>query len=129
MIAKKKKKRKYEKLISWFFIVLIMGILGFLFYSNYKINKKRAELLNQIENLEKEIWILEEQTFDLQAGISEADKESYWEEKAREQGFVREGEQPVVIVPSKEEEKENQNTEEKGFFEGLIDRFRDFLRE
>jgi len=108
MIAKTKKKRKFNSEIFFqiLFFILILFFIGFLVVSNLKINKKRTELIDKIESLKKEIQILEEKKQKLETGISDTEKESYWEEKIRQQGYVREGENPVVVIPPKETEKE-----------------------
>jgi len=110
MIAKfkRQKKRKFREEIIFqiLFSILTLALIGFLIISNLKINQKKAKLIEEIEKLEKEIQTLEEKNQKLKAGISETEKESHWEEIAREQGYIREGENPVVVLPPKEEEIE-----------------------
>lgn len=117
MLAKfqKQKKRKFseEVIFQTLFIFLILVLIGFLIISNLKINQKRKELGEKIDNLKKEIQALEEKKNTLEAGISQTGKESYWEGKVREQGYVREGEEPIVVLPKKEEKTEKE--EEKNF--------------
>lgn len=118
MITKIKRKRnpKEEIIFQILFSILTSILIGFLIFSNLKIGQKRAKLAKEIESLKKEIQILEEKKQKLEAGISESEKESYWEEKVREQGYVREGENPVVILPPKEEKIEKEGKEEKNFW-------------
>jgi len=105
MVAKtrKKKRQKLDIFTLILFGIFFLGAVAFLFFVNFRINQRRLELLSQIENLEREIQILEEKNTELRADISETTKESYWEEQAREQGLVREGEKQVVIIPPQEE--------------------------
>lgn len=113
---KKRKKLKEDIVFQVIFLILTLFFVGYLAFSSFKIGKKRTELTEKINSLKKEIDFLELEKERLEAGISQTEKESYWEERVREQGFVREGENPVVIVPpegSKEEVEETQSFSEK----------------
>ena len=108
MIEKRKKRdSKEERIFQILFPFFTIALIGLLLISNLKINQKRAKLTEGIESLKKEIEILEEKKQKLETGLSQAEKESYWEEKIRQEGYVREGENPVVILPSKEIPVEN----------------------
>jgi cell division protein FtsB len=111
MIAKRKKNKRAPFFPSILFALLVFGSIALLIFFNLKIRKRRLELLSQIENLEKEITILKEKSAELKAGLSQTTKESYWEEKAREQGFVKEGENQVVVVPPQEESSQEEPEE------------------
>lgn len=130
MIGKRKKRDlKEERISQILFPLFTLALIGFLLISNLKINQKRAKLTEEIESLKKELEILEEKKQKLEAGLSQTEKESYWEEKIRQEGYMREGENPVVILPSKETPKEkvveNQKLTEKtkNFFAGLVEWF------
>ena len=129
MIGKRKKRDlKEERISQILFPLFTLALIGFLLISNLKINQKRAKLTEEIESLKKELEILEEKKQKLEAGLSQTEKESYWEEKIRQE-YVREGENPVVILPPKETPKEkvveNQKLTEKtkNFFAGLVEWF------
>ena len=108
MIAKNrriKKKGSYRAVVFPVLIgILLFGIVSFLIVSNLRINKRRAELTSQIEVLKKEIQIFEEIKAQLQAGIAQTESDIYWEEKTREQGYQKPGEETVVVLPPEEEE-------------------------
>ena len=138
MIEKRKKRdSREERIFQILFPIFTLTLIGLLLISNLKINQKRAKLTEEIESLKKEIEILEEKKLKLEAGLSQTEKESYWEEKIRQEGYVREGENPVVILPSKETPKEkvveNQKLSEKflektkDFFAGLVEWFNNFV--
>ena len=95
-------------------------------FSNWKISKRREELTAQIESLKEEIDVLEQERQELETGISKTEKESYWEEKAREQGYVKEGENPVVVIPPEESQGE-EVVQEKGFFSSLLAKVKSLL--
>lgn len=107
MISKmdKQKKRiiREERIFQILLLIFTLSFIGFLIISNLRINQRRNQLIKEIESLQQEVQILEEEKTNLEAGISETQSESYWEEKIREQGYVREGENPVVVLPSQEE--------------------------
>ena len=140
MIGKiKKRDLKEERISQILFPLFTLALIGFLLISNLKINQKRAKLTEEIESLKKELEILEEKKQKLEAGLSQTEKESYWEEKIRQEGYMREGENPVVILPSKETPVENPALKGRGslnkiewqklpektknFFAGLVEWF------
>ena len=127
---KRKKKRgikvKEDTVFQVLFFLFALILIGFLAFSILRIHKKRTELAEEIEFLEKEIQTLEEQKNELETGISETEKESYWEEKIREQGYVKEGETPVVVMkPSGTEGGELVGN--KSFSAQLFEKIKDFF--
>jgi len=118
MIGKiKKMDSKEERIPQILFPIFTIALIGLLLISNLKMNPKRAKLTEEIESLKKELEILEEKNQKLKTGLSQTEKESYWEEKIRQEGYMKEGENPVVILPPKETPKEkvveNQKLSEK----------------
>ena len=51
------------------------------------------------EDFKKEIQILEKKNQELRAGITQTESESYWEERIREQGYKKPGEEQIVVLP------------------------------
>lgn len=122
----KKKKSKKDIVFQTFFLILTLFFIGFLAFSSFKINKKRAELIEKIESLKEEIEFLEKEKEQFEAGISQTEKESYWEERVREQGYVKEGENPVVIIPlTGAQEEELEKTQ--GFPQRLLEKIKSLL--
>ena len=123
MIAKNKKIKKDNRtqdiFFSVFLAVLLSGAIGSLIFSNYRINAERAGKLEKIEALKKEIKALEEQNESLQTGISRATSTAYQEEKIREQGYQRPGEQNVVVVPP-DKKPEAPAEEQKNWWERFL---------
>lgn len=122
----KKKKSKKDIVFQTFFLILTLFFIGFLAFSSFKINKKRAELTEKIKSLKEEIEFLEKEKEQFEAGISQTEKESYWEERVREQGYVKEGENPVVIIPltgAQEEELEKTQS----FSQRLLEKIKSLL--
>lgn len=122
----KKKKSKKDIVLQTFFLILTLFFIGFLAFSSFKINKKRAELTEKIESLKEEIEFLEKEKEQFEAGISQTEKESYWEERVREEGYVKEGENPVVIIPlTGAQEEELEKTQ--GFSQRLLEKIKSLL--
>ena len=88
--------------------------------SNYRIIKKRGVLNEKIKELTEEIQTLEAERQNLEAGISQTQKDIYWEEKIREQGYVKEGEEQVVILGAEQGEVQESSTEQN-FFQKIFE--------
>jgi len=103
MLAKNKKIKKGGNFKNIFFSILIgvflLAMVGFLVVSNLKINQKRAELIDKIEEIKKEIRLLEERNEQLKAGILQTESDAYWEARLYEQGYKKPGEEAVVVLP------------------------------
>jgi len=122
----RKKKSKEEVIFQAIFFVLILFFIGFLAFSNWKISKKREELTIKIESLKEEIGLLEQEKQQLETGISETEKESYWEEKVREQGYVKEGERSIVVIPPEESSGE-EGDQKESFLDSLLEKIKSLL--
>lgn len=130
MIAKKTKLKNSSRIdFSFvFFTVLILGSLALLVISNVRITQKRSSMINEIKALEEQIQKLQEKKTNLESDISKADQDSYWEEKAREQGFVKDGENPVVVLPAANPSGENSQTKNNsGLFKRLLENINNFF--
>lgn len=129
MLAKSKRKKKFgeERFFQIFFFIFCLAFVSFLIISNLRIDRKRKELTEQVKLLKEEIQILEEKKEKLKTGISQTEKESYWEERIREQGYVREGEEAVVI--KRVGESEEKEIEQKNIWQKFWDEIKNFLRE
>ena len=108
MISKSRRIRKDSHQTIFFSIligILLAAPIGFLTFSNLKISQRRAELTTKIEDFKKEIQILEKKNQELRAGITQTESESYWEERIREQGYKKPGEEQIVVLPPEEGEE------------------------
>ena len=124
MIAKKNKKRKRfsENLIySVLIIMFFVGVVVFLVVSNIRISKKRAEMATRIDSLKTEIQDLAEKNQQLKLGLSQSEQEAYWEEKIREQGYQKPGEEVTVVIPSTTNQEEK--VVQKSFWQKIKEKF------
>lgn len=125
MIHRKRKIKKGESFKDIFvgtiaaFVIILF--IGFLVFSNWRINQRRGELIKQAENLRREIQILEKRNEALKAGISQTESDEYWESKLYEQGYKKPGEEVVVVLPPKENEKGSE-TEKKGVWQKILEK-------
>jgi len=131
MIAKSKKQKKSDSkkedlIFQAIFALLFIFFIGYLAVSNYRIIKKRGELSERIKSLTEEIQTLEFEKQRLEAGISETQKDVYWEERVREQGYVKEGEQQVVVLGSENIQKE-ETVSGKNFIQKVLEVVRGFF--
>ena len=124
MIQKKRKIKKRESfkpmVASAVVIFLVSLFIGFMAFSNWRINEKRAGLIKQAEELQKEIDELTKRNEELKNGISQTQSSDYQEEKLYEQGYKKPGEEVVVVLPPKEGEKGE--TEKKSFWQKIWER-------
>lgn len=103
--------------------ILFFAIIGFLAFSNFRINKKKIELQSQADSLKKEIQILEEKKEQLRAGILEGESETFLEKEARDRlGLKKPGEEVVTVLPPKETAEQGVE-KEKSFWEKILEIF------
>jgi len=101
---RKSKKKSWPSIFFLIFLVfLAIGVIGFLVFTNWKINQRRAELQQRIEVLKREIQISKEKITSLRAGISQTESEDYQTGRLYEQGYVEKGATQVVVLPVGEE--------------------------
>ncbi len=90
-----------------FFGFLILTVVGFLVFSNFRISQRRAMLNSQIERLKTEIKAAEEKKLQLQSQVYESSREEFLEKEAREKlNLKKSGEEVVAVLPSEEDKTE-----------------------
>jgi cell division protein FtsB len=112
MRREKKKNIFKEKVLQFFLLIFTLFFIVFLVLSNLKLERKKREISQQIEDLKLKIEELEEKKKKLEEAIFQTQNKNYWEELAREEGYVKEGEEAIVIKKV-EEEREKTKEEEK----------------
>ncbi|MCK4474076.1 hypothetical protein KAU40_02320 [Candidatus Parcubacteria bacterium] len=126
MITRFKKSKKRKEVFQTIFLstlfgILIFGTIAYLVVSNLNIRQKRAELITQIEEIQKDIDDLEQKNQELETGINKTESQDYQREKLYEQGYVEKGEQQVVVL-LQEENKETNKEEQKGLWQKLLNK-------
>ena len=116
MLSKFKKNKKAGSWKNALFSILlgiaILLVIVFLFFTNWKINQRRAVLTARIAALKEEIAILVQKNEELEKKKSQIEGEEYLEKVARDQLNLKKPGEEVVVV-AKEKEKEEEITEEK----------------
>lgn len=117
----KKRARSFPSAFFYLFLgALVLGLVVFLFDANFRINRKRNQLQSQISQLEEELKELESKKAQYEQGLSRAQTQEFLEEKIREQGYQKPGEEVFVVVPP-EETEEKKIEEEKTWWQKVID--------
>jgi cell division protein FtsL len=105
-------------------LLLLSVVIGFLAYSNWRINKRRTELISKIQYLQQEIQVTEKKNQELKSGISQGSSQSYLEEIARTNlGLKKPGEEVVVVLPPPEKETETKK-EEQGIWQRILEKIK-----
>ncbi|MCU0653365.1 MAG: septum formation initiator family protein [Candidatus Pacebacteria bacterium] len=94
----KKKNTWRSKLVSAALGLAALAIIAFLAVCNWRIYNNRHEMEAQIEKLQEQVQVLEERRATLQAGLNAAQGDSFQEEKMREQGYKRPGEEVIAVL-------------------------------
>ena len=122
MISNKPKIRKEGKFQSIFIQFLIgilfLAVVVFFINSNFRLIQKRGDMNNQISDLEDEIALLQDAKDRFEQGLMDTEEAAYWEERLREQGYKKPGEETVVVLPSEESNAEEE-VETKSFWDRL----------
>ncbi len=138
MVAKFRRNRKRNIKSGIFFSVLfgalLLIIIGFLVFTNIRINNRRTKLISQIEFLEKEIQVVEGKKQEMEAKISQAGSKEFLEKIARDQLDMKKPGEEVVVAkieenpptggsPADKEEKDFWNPQ--GWWEWIKNKVRD----
>jgi len=119
------KKRKYYQAIALFTFLffLAVGIVGFLVFTNWRINEKRVDLRERINILNREIQSLEQEVAGLEAGLIHTETDDFQIEKLYREGYFPEGAVPIVVLPPEEEitEKEEEVPEAKNLWQKFLE--------
>ncbi len=125
MVTKDKKIKKGSspsKFLPILLGCLIFIIVGYLVYSDLKINSRRAELNTQLRTLQQELQELEARRQQLQTQISQTMSEEYLEKEARETfNLKKPGEEVVTVLPP---ENEQEARPEESLWGKIMDKIR-----
>ncbi len=109
-IPRSKKRKSFRfRLILVAGGLLVLGAAGFLAVSNWRIWQDRQATQAKIEELHEQIQILEERRQVLQAGLAAAQSEDFQEEKMRDQGYKKPGEEVIAVLQNESLDATNQN--------------------
>ena len=108
-IPKIKKRKSWRAKFGDFILALAaLAIIAFLAASNWRIWHNRQDLDAEIKDLRQQAMILEERRQALEAGLSAAQGESFQEERMREQGYKKPGEEVIAVLQDGQTSATNQ---------------------
>lgn len=104
-----------------------MCLIVFLVISNIKINKKRQEMNKEVDQLKQQVEILQERKDSLEAGLSQSQEEDFQEERLREQGYKKPGEEVIAVLQNSAlSQKQQQEEKKKSFWLNLWQKIKSF---
>ncbi|MFC1663692.1 septum formation initiator family protein [Patescibacteria group bacterium] len=128
MISKSKKFRKRSLYSNLFFSIflgsLVLVVIGFLVVSTFKLSQRRWELNSRIDELKKEVQILEEKNQNLQTGISQTKNEDFLEKVAKEELNLKNPGEKVVVIKKEQEQGFEETQETKSFLDKILEIFK-----
>ncbi len=111
-IPKKKRKNSLRsKLAAALLGMGVLALIAFLAMCNWQIYQNRAKINAEIEKKREQLQVLQEQRETLKAGLRAASGESFQEEKMREQGYKKPGEEVIAILRDRPIDATNQTGE------------------
>lgn len=116
----KKRKRNY---LTFLWIIPTLILIIFLIFSSIKIEKKKAVLSEQVENLRKEVERAEKENALLKEAEKEGKSSFYVEKILREGGlYKKKGEKVAVILGNPPKEIQAEIGEHKSFWERFLNK-------
>lgn len=106
--AKKNKSLK-SRLTSAFAGAVALGVIIFLGFSNWRMYLDRQKMQSQVESLHEQIQILEERRQVLKAGLEATKGQDFQEEKMRDQGYKKPGEEVIAVLQDKSSDATKQS--------------------
>lgn len=120
MIARFHKTRKrgswQNTLFSLVLGMMALGLIGFLAISNWKIAANRRAIERQTADLTNQIRELEDRRGTLEAGLDAARQNDFQEEKIRDQGYKKPGEEVIAVLQSKSQEEQQAQEQTDSFW-------------
>ena len=122
-----KKNKKEDRGFSIFFFFLISFFLVFLILSTFRLKVRQNALNKNIESLKAELISLDKKKKELEALIAKTKSEDFWEEKIRQEGYIKKGEKSLVVLgPEKFSTSQLENSKENQENETLLQKIKNF---
>jgi len=119
-MTQRRKKTPQNIIPSLLFLISLFIIIAFLIISNWRINERRVEYTERINQFSQETKALEDRNRELKAGVTETSQLDYTEKVLREKGlYKKKGEEMIIIIPP-EKEEERVEEEEKSIWEKIL---------
>lgn len=85
---------KKSNFSSLFFFVFLFLLLAFL---NFRVFNEKRKIEEKINTLSAKIKELKEKKAYFEKELQKIEKGTFWEEKGRSQGYIKEGEEEIII--------------------------------
>lgn len=97
----------------------VCALAAFLAASDWRIYKNRSDADAQVLKLKQQIETLQEQGAALRDGLDQATQDNFREEKLRDQGYKKPGEEVWAVVGKKDETKDAAAAKTNSFWSNL----------
>lgn len=126
--SKKQKKKSiwYQLLLLLFLGVPMMALIVFLAVSNIRMYKNRRAADSELNNFKQQIEVLQQENAALKQGLSDISQENLKEEKIRDQGYKKPGEEVWVVIGQNNQNTNNQPSPENNFWQNIFDKIKNF---
>jgi cell division protein FtsB len=109
-IPRIRKKNSWKSKLAWAAAGLaVLAVIAFLADSNWRIYQNRQAMAEDIKKLQEQIQILDERRDTLTAGLNATQGDDFEEEKMRDQGYKKPGEQVIAVLQDKASNATNQD--------------------
>ena len=113
-----------KKIPTIFILLVLVMLIAFFAFTNYKLFKKRSTLNSQIDNLQTEIDLVEDRNKQLKGKQENMEGDEYIESVARNQLDLRKPGEDVIVIQKKETSKEEEEKEKDNFWGKFMNIFK-----
>lgn len=107
----------------------MLGIFGFLSFSNARLYQRRMDLSNQAGTLQNEVDRLDQDNKKLHNRLEQAGTQEYLEKTARERlNLKKPGEEVVAVIAPRETGEEQEKSAEKNPWQKIFKKIESFMR-
>lgn len=114
----------YSSIISWATLIVFAGLTVFIVGAVWNVYQKAELTKENAERIQTRLTELQAREAELEASVSSLQTDFGVESEIRDKyGFIKEGEEVVVIIDDKQAEQNETTSEKKGFWEKLLNIF------
>lgn len=124
---KQKKKGAWHQLLLVIFLgIPMLALIIFLGISDIRIYKNRRAVDSELNNFKQQIEVLQQQNAALKQGLGDVSQENFKEEKMRDQGYKKPGEEVWAIIGQNSQNTKNQPSSENNFWQNIFNKIKNF---
>ena len=119
-IPKQKKRGVWRQIaVTVLLGIPVLALVAFLAISDYKIFKNHRAVDEQIDKLKQQYEILQERNATLKQGLDQAKQDDFLEERLRDQGYKKPGEEVWAVLGKDDLNKNNTTPDSDNFWFNL----------